>query len=557
MKITISGKVFFLALSVFALLSSCDKSTYSDELLTKARNVIENSPIDALNFLDSIRNPQEMGCDKYMLFIVTHVQAKYKTYQDVKNDTLIFKAQNYFNKKNNPDEAALAYFYAAIVYKENSFFDKALESFLIGGEFACKSQNQVLTGKINDNIGFIFYNQGMMDSAIVYYGQALSIYNTNPSTDLFKLEAINSIGSAYFNLNQLDSALFNYQKGLDLATKINNVPNIITFNHRLGVVSREKGEYLKASDYLHKALHQNTNSGDSIQIYLNLSKIFNKTNQLDSSKYYTDRIKERLAEIKNNYILRSVYGSISDYHYQSADYQQALHYKTLQMAIVQKIAEETNLENVMKAENKYRMYLLDQEYAAKRKQMLSINIIVVIIIIMTYLFCRKTTYKRQKKLEEKLHFNTQQVLYEHSIASKNYLETIYENFIIKWADIDEKVTQILLLGQEINLSIYVEIKSMVEELKYQTNEQLKELAKSYLYSHVHTGKKASAALTDMELVILMLCHLEYSESAIAIITGNNSRIFDLNESKLAIHAKLRNAGMSEHSIRLILNPEQL
>jgi hypothetical protein len=61
---------------------------------------MEASPDTAAMYLDSILMPEKfLKKDKYMEYLVTKVQAKYKNYDDIKDDTNIFETKKYFDKK--------------------------------------------------------------------------------------------------------------------------------------------------------------------------------------------------------------------------------------------------------------------------------------------------------------------------------------------------------------------------------------------------------------------------------------------------------------------------
>ena len=100
------------------LFCSCKKQNPSVGILVRAQSIVENNPQEALLLLDSIPHPQEMDKNHYMQYIVARVQARYKTYQDIKNDTLIVEAYKYFDDKNDPEKSALAHYYTSCVYNQ-------------------------------------------------------------------------------------------------------------------------------------------------------------------------------------------------------------------------------------------------------------------------------------------------------------------------------------------------------------------------------------------------------------------------------------------------------
>ena len=104
--------------AVAAILTSC-YDLKSRERLARAQQLLEQEYADsAANALDSIYLPRDMGREYYMQYLVTRVQAKYKAYRDVKNDTAVMEAVRYYEKKNkNPEQIALANYSAGCVMK--------------------------------------------------------------------------------------------------------------------------------------------------------------------------------------------------------------------------------------------------------------------------------------------------------------------------------------------------------------------------------------------------------------------------------------------------------
>ena len=78
-----------MLIGLFGLLS-CSPQPESHALLTQAQQVVDNHPDSALQLIDSIFYPEKSLKEKdYMSYLVTRVQARYKNYTDVSNDTLI------------------------------------------------------------------------------------------------------------------------------------------------------------------------------------------------------------------------------------------------------------------------------------------------------------------------------------------------------------------------------------------------------------------------------------------------------------------------------------
>ena len=80
---------------------------------------MENNPDSSLLLIDSIFYPEEsLSKHDYMYYQVAKVQAKLKTHQPVKEDTLIFEARHYFAKRNKDWEKTTTY---SVVHQSRLF----------------------------------------------------------------------------------------------------------------------------------------------------------------------------------------------------------------------------------------------------------------------------------------------------------------------------------------------------------------------------------------------------------------------------------------------------
>ncbi|WP_165041830.1 tetratricopeptide repeat protein [Dysgonomonas sp. ZJ709] len=549
MKISELIKVKYFFLIILGCLFACEKNNNPSNLLDEALAIVENNPSDALILLDSINNPENMDKDDYMKFVTTYVEARFKMDHDMIEDTLIFEAQKHFNLQNNTYYTPLANYYAGIVYYDKQVYDKSLECFLKASESARKSNNNKLIGKSLHAIGNLYFDRNVMDSAILRYNEALIYYNKEQNTGQLQGQVTNLIGRAYEAIDNLDSAYFYFDKSLEIANKLNDRPSQAIATSNIGVVFRRMEDYNKAAAYFLKSLEQTSNSNDSLRIYLNLSKLYNKKNQLDSSKYYIDLMEDRLAEIKNNKTLLSAYGSLSTYNRQSGNEQKAEYYNKLEEEIRNRITEANNSQKLIEIEKKYQMSLREKELESLQIRSylyMSIGIsVAILIVLITWFRNRNNRLKHAQEVEKNK-------LLEQKLENLLFLQSIYHNIITEWAGIEDEVKSLALdLGVKEEPTIYLRIRKMVENVKGKTNQQLIENAKDFLKKEPF-GEQAIELLNEKELLIIMLSYCKYSKKEMSIILGDMAGSKNLHVQKLDIQRKLLNLGMTESRTNEIL-----
>lgn len=545
MNIFISPKIGLLLLICFLI--SCNSKDKSAEYLKQAQATVEQNPSAAIILLDSIYLPEEMNKDDYMQYIVTRIQAKYKNYQDITSDTLIFEALKYFEQKENPQQTALANYYTAAFYLENKMPAKAIESFLHSEYYAKKAGDNLLTGKISENIGYLHFQQNVLDSALIRYQSAFNYYAKEDSTDNFQLQAINMIGRIYSRKQESDSAYLYFNRGFEIAEKAKDQKYISYFTHNLGVTLLKMNKYEKAENYLQNALNKSVNIEDSLKIYLNLSLLFyNKTNQLELAKHYNDLMQSRLPEIKDNHILESLYGALADYNRQKGDYKEALHYRDLQADVNLEIAKQNKAEELFAAEKRYEFFLEKKEASNLRMRSylyISISVFLAILIVsITYFRSRHARLKHNKEKE----------LLEQKLENYEFVQNVYTDIINQWTKLERqaKALTIKYIKDEDPL-IYGEMRAFMNYLSSMSNIKFIESSRDFLREQPN-GDKAVEIMDETELLLLMLLYNKYNEEEISNILGQvlvNQK--NIQDRKSDIIAKLEKAGMSNTFIEKI------
>ena len=160
------------------LLVACNPQPEAPELLEQAQLLMEDHPDSALLLIDSIFYPEKsLSKHDYMYYQVAKVQAKYKTYRPVKDDTLIFEARRYFAKHNKDlEKTTLAHFYSGAVYRDKNHYDKAMQAYKDAATIAQKTNDPDLKGIVQYNIGDLLLQYNLIDEAQDAYKKAEQFY---------------------------------------------------------------------------------------------------------------------------------------------------------------------------------------------------------------------------------------------------------------------------------------------------------------------------------------------------------------------------------------------
>lgn len=389
----LNTKLIF-SLLIALTLFSCNDNKESANLLKLAQESFETNPNQVLILLDSIQNPENMDKDSYMRYIVTYIRARSETSKDIISDTLIFEAQKYFDEKGNLEESALADYYAGKVYYAKGLLPKALESYMHGAYDAQESGNDLLAMKSHNNIGNIYYERDVLDSAIINYQKALALFDKIENSDKNKslpplviITTNTNIARAYEESSKLDSAYIYYNKVLDKAIETDNKKYESFSLQNLGIVCYNIGEYDKAVEYLQSTLAMDvTDNIQTRQIYLYLLNIYNKKQDSKLAKQYADSVIANLPEVTYIYTIKGMYAALADYYQQLGDYKEALKYRNLEKATQEKVEKEANTPALLAADKNFYLAKKDKEVKQFRSHICFFLIIGVVVIGVVFIF---------------------------------------------------------------------------------------------------------------------------------------------------------------------------
>lgn len=103
---------YYLILCLFAVGFSCNnKSENVRNVLSTAEMLVDTLPDSAMVLLKKIQNPQRLNKPQYYDNLLLRIRAKDKTFDDITQDTLIFKVKEYYVHKKNVEKILMSTFY--------------------------------------------------------------------------------------------------------------------------------------------------------------------------------------------------------------------------------------------------------------------------------------------------------------------------------------------------------------------------------------------------------------------------------------------------------------
>ena len=412
---------FFIILLLSLFFGSCNRDSGKVAgILRAAEDVMEQNPDSALVLLDSIPEPYELNKKQHAEYILCLVRAKYKSDKDISNDTLIFKARDYFKKSNDMKYWALAAFYSGRVLQSLQKSQEALKAFLEAESVAVLTQDTSDIGFIRFNIGAAHFQNGLYDDAIIKFKQASENFSRQEKDQVKEIMSLSYIGSCFVVINKIDSALFYFDEALAKATNLNDSTNRAGILQNIGAVLLEAKENEKAKEKLIEARKFSNDPLQQAQINLNSAKAYAKLNRLDSATFYISLANESAQKTNDKIFQASVFYYLSQIDEKKEDYKAALEDYKKYSNLLSVIYNERQQLNFSEIEKKYNFELIqrtNRQLVIEKQRIIIISLAVILVLS----FIAFIQFRKKKQDEKVILLATQEIYQLKNIINNSDL----------------------------------------------------------------------------------------------------------------------------------------
>ena len=382
----------------FILLLSCSRHNDAERLLEKAQAVMETSPDTAAMYLDSILMPEKfLKKDRYMEYLVTRVQAKYKNYDNIKEDTNIFITKTYFDKtRKNSQMNMYAHLYSACVYDERGEYENAMRDYKTAFSLAEKMQDSLYMWRISQNIGGLFYNQLYFDEALKIYKSSITWINNNDDKALCYADIVR----IYHLLGMPDSVSYYIGKAIDMAEQANDKMILSSIYQNAHVYCRKNNEPELAKKYLKMAYEINTDASEEIRFQLNFLNMYIEDENIDSARGYVNMLKNVYNDIDNKNLKTTVCKSIARYYDKIDMCDSVMYFMDKVVWFCQGSYIDNIAQNIYEIQEKYDYELQRNIYQTKlnKRLILIVCILIVLLLVSIISLIRITKLNRREQV---------------------------------------------------------------------------------------------------------------------------------------------------------------
>lgn len=381
-------------IGVISILTSCNPHPN----LSKADQLISSYPDSSLAYLRAIQHPENMAPKDYAKWCLLVAQAKYNNAQSLVPDSFVFKAFDYFSKgTSDPILTAKTYFYTALISKEIRNIEEAAQYLLKARDFAEKGNNYHLAFKISHDLCDIYSKQGLFDYKLAEAWRGYH-YAQISKDSLSLYYALADLGHAYSTKEQIDSALYFFEKALPIVQKVHPKATSSALND-ICYAHINKKDYVSALKICNEAIACEKDSIDRYNNYIIKGVIFQDIQQLDSAIHYFTQ------SSKNQYIYAKAlsYSYLGEIYEKKGNILKALEFIKAYELLRDSIEEQNQSVAIIKMQNLFQHEKLqknNKELSKKMEEISSlvykISAIAAFALLITGL-CYFITYKKKSE----------------------------------------------------------------------------------------------------------------------------------------------------------------
>lgn len=281
-----SVKLLFAAILIVSFYG-CNHNSIIHELQSVDSLIANNQNSEALTQLKTI-DSESLNNENKAYYTLLLTLSEYKNYIDIKSDSAISEAVDYYRKHGNNKLLVRALIAKGCANEVAGDPEKAVECYHEAEDLSLNNDtNSLAYSKLR--LGVLYQNQviGSNTIALQKYKEALPLYRASGDKH-YELICLSSIGGIYRNIEEKhDSAVVYLNEAIDLAKALNE-PYVVFTN--LFLLSEyylvREHDYEKAKEYALQAISVNGITIDHPRAHYRLAMSYLSLGQPDSAVYY-------------------------------------------------------------------------------------------------------------------------------------------------------------------------------------------------------------------------------------------------------------------------------
>lgn len=275
-------KISRIALLCFFLLSCKPHYTVNNTILC-AEALLNTAPDSAFRLLISISDPGKLSKADYAAWCMHYTHVQYKLYRDIKSDSIIRIAVNYYDNSDMPKYSGTAYYLWGCVLRINQHNIEAIEAFKHADDVLKTTNEHDLKGLINFNLGVIYIQEELYFQALDNFKKSLACFKCS-NDKRYQAYAYRAISNVYLQLNYpFDTIEYYTGLAIRLSKETGDSTNYYNNLAYLGELLYNRN-YIRSKDLLLQGYRHLSSKKAELATFLSI--IYSSLNRLDSANYY-------------------------------------------------------------------------------------------------------------------------------------------------------------------------------------------------------------------------------------------------------------------------------
>lgn len=373
-----------------------------DNRLDEVYALTHTLPDSASAMLNRI-NMRDLNEAQNMYYQLLRIRINDLNDMDITADTFMIElARNYFLQHGPPEKLALAYFYGGRINSDRGKYKEATLDFLEAIHYS--GDDLAVKGKSESNMGWICFETRAYEESVEWYKKS---YETSQYPGLQNsVYSIVHAGDGFLLLRKPDSAMFYYNRALDISKNINDNSLSADIMQRTIVALTEVGEYAQAKELCSQYYSEFDIENDKGKEYfwaIDMAVIYYRTDQPDSVLHYAKTAEKYALEQHDLDKLISTYQLLSFAEKEKGDYRQALAYYRQEMKYEKELSKKTAYHEVLEVQEKYNHEKLEsanKQLVIEKQQIVIISILIIILLLSAlWLLNRKRLKNKAEKIK--------------------------------------------------------------------------------------------------------------------------------------------------------------
>lgn len=346
-------KISRIALLCFFLLSCKPHYTVNNTIL-RAEALLNTAPDSAFRLLISISDPGKLSKADHAAWCLHYTHVQYKLYRDIKSDSIIRIAVNYYDNSDMPKYSGTAYYLWGCVLLINQQNIAAIEAFKRADDVLRTTNEHDLKGLINFNLGVIYIQEELYTQALDNFKKSLACFKCS-NDKRYQAYAYRAISNVYLQLNYpFDTVEYYTGLAIRLSKETGDLTNYYNNLSYLGELLYNRN-YIRSKDLLLQVYRHLPSNKAELATFLSI--IYSSLNRSDSANYYlrislTDTIVNDKSKVLK-LLARAYLAREEEDHKQASEYFEKAYLKR---------------DSVFQQSIRSQLYRIDKQYDLSKKE---------------------------------------------------------------------------------------------------------------------------------------------------------------------------------------------